>query len=238
MSSKLTPNQKRIRRRLLTVAHNAHASHIGSALSVIDIIDAVYEVKKKTEKFILSNGHSASALYVILEKFGYIPEANLIDFENHPNRDPRIGIDLSTGSLGQGLPIACGMAIADRKKKLYCLISDGECAEGSIWEALRIIHDLKIKNLILIVSVNGWGAYDPIDPSTLEKRLKGFGFHIVKIDGHNPKQVKQALKTDFPRLSIIMAATNSEQLSFLTGQDAHYYVMNDENYNLAMKLLK
>lgn len=238
MKINFNKNQRKIRARLLEIIYKFNSSHIGSCLSVIDIIDAIYLTKKSNEKFVLSNGHAAIALYIILEKQGLLKEIDLNKLGVHPDRNPQIGIDVSTGSLGQGLPIAVGMALANRKKNIYCLTSDGECAEGSIWEALRIIHDLKIKNIKVVVSLNGWGAYDPIDTTPLEKRLKGFGFDIVNIDGHDPKQIKQALTTNYSKLSLIVARTNSEQLPFLIGQDAHYYIMNEQDFNLAMKILK
>ena len=234
---KFTLNQKRLRRRVLTIINDVHTSHIGSCLSIVDILDAIYAVKKKDEKFILSNGHAAAALYVVLEKYKYLSNANLTEYGVHPDRNIEKGIDLSTGSLGQGLPITIGMALANKKKNVYCLISDGECAEGSIWESLRVIYDKKIINLKIIVSANGWGAYDPIDIKILERRFKGFGFKIVKIDGHESIQMKQAIKTNYTEPTIIFAKTISDQFPFLVGQDAHYYTMNEDDYKSAMKIL-
>lgn len=235
---KLTKNQKLLRCRLLTIINEARTSHIGSCLSSVDIIDAIYSIKKKSEKFILSNGHAAAALYIVLEKYKYLDNANLVDYNVHPDRNEKIGIDLSTGSLGQGLPIAVGMALASRSKNVYCMISDGECAEGSIWEALRIIHDQKILNLKIIASINGWGAYDPIDSKNLEKRFRGFGFKIVRINGHNQNQIINALETNYSENTIIFAKTCSEEFPFLTGLDAHYYTMKEEDYQLVTKTLK
>lgn len=235
---KFTTNQKLLRKKLLTIINDAHTSHIGSCLSTIDIIDTIYQIKSKNEKFILSNGHAAAALYIVLEKYKYLINANLTDYGVHPDRNEKKGIDVSTGSLGQGLPIAVGMALANRKKIVYCMISDGECTEGSIWEALRIIHDQKILNLKIVASINGWGAYDPINSKNLEKRFKGFGFKIVKINGHNKDQIVKTLKTNYTVPTIIYAKTSSEQLPFLIGQDAHYYTMKEEDYQLAMKILK
>jgi len=235
---KLTKNQKSLRSRLLTIINETHTSHIGSCLSIIDIVDAVYKIKKKNEKFILSNGHGAAALYVVLEKYKYLNNANLIDFNVHPDRNEKIGIDLSTGSLGQGLPIAVGMALANRSKNVYCMISDGECAEGSIWEALRIIHDQNILNIKIIASINGWGAYDPIESKDLEKRFKGFGFNIVKINGHKQDQIAKVLKNNYLKTTIIFAKTCSEQFPFLVGLDSHYCTMNEKDYQLAKNTLK
>ncbi len=238
MNIKFDKNQKKLRRRLLEVINKAHESHIGSCVSVIDLIDAVYAVKKKNEKFILSNGHAAVSLYVILEKYKYFKDLTLEKFNVHPDRNPKKGIDVSTGSLGQGLPIGIGMALANENKNVYCIISDGECAEGSIWESLRIIHDLKINNLKIIVSVNGWGAYDPISAKDLEKRIKGFGFKTIKVDGHNTQEIVQKLKTIYTESTVIFAKTCSTQFCFLKGLDAHYCTMEGNDYELAMEKLK
>jgi transketolase len=238
MKIKFDKNQKGIRRKLLGMINRAHTSHIGSCLSSIDIIDAVYSVKSKHEKFVLSNGHTGAALYIILEKYGYLKNPDLAKLNAHPDRNPKIGIDVSTGSLGQGLPIAIGMALADKNKNVYCSISDGECAEGSIWESLRIVYDLNICNLKIIVNSNGWGGYDSISEKVLIKRLKGFGFDLIIINGHKPKEIIKAFKIKNIKPIIIFAKTSSEQFSFLKGVDAHYYVMKDCDYELAMKKLK
>lgn len=235
---KLTKNQKSLRRRLLTIINEVHTSHIGSCLSVIDIIDAVFSVKNKKDRFVLSNGHAAAAYYVILEKYGYIKNANLKNLCVHPDRCIKNNIEVSTGSLGQGLPIAVGMALASKNKNVYCIISDGECAEGSIWESLRLVYENKINNLFIIASINGWGAYDPISSKNLENRFKGFGFKIEKIDGHNTKEIISKLKTRKNNPTIFFAKTASEQFKFLNGLDAHYYTMKDTDYELAMEELK
>jgi transketolase len=237
MIRNLTENQKNIRRRLLKILHTANSSHIGSCLNVIDLIDGIYAVKKKDEVFILSNGHAAAAQYIILEKYKYLKKPDVKKLGFHPNRNPQYGIDVSTGSLGQGLPIAVGMALADRRKNVYCIVSDGECAEGSIWESLRIVHDLHINNLKIIVSANGWGAYDPIFQNDLLRRLKGFGFHLVNVDGHSTSKIIQSLKTKYGRATIFFAKTSSEQLSFLKGNNAHYYIMDHRGYAAAIKEL-
>lgn len=236
---KLNSRQKKIRRRILEIINAGHTSHIGSCISVVDIIDTIYSIKTNDEKFVLSNGHSAVALYAVLEKYGLIKNPSLDNLSTHPDREVKNRIDVSTGSLGQGLPIALGIALADRTKKVYCITSDGECAEGSIWESLRVAYEQKVYNLKIIVSANGWGAYDSISISSLEKRLKGFGFSLTKINGHNPLEIKNALKEDSKRsLKIIFAETSSEQLPFLNGLDAHYHIMNKEDFALAMEILK
>src|SRR3990167_2725344 len=169
---KLNSEQKKLRIRILELSNESHLSHLGSCLSAVDLIDAIYKIKKKDEKFILSNGHAGIALYSVLEKYGYFKNPNDIKKLNiHPDMNIKHGIYVSTGSLGQGLPIALGMALADRKKNIYCMLSDGECAEGSIWEALRVANENKLYNLKIIINANGWGAYDKINLVSLIKRI-------------------------------------------------------------------
>lgn len=236
---KLTPGQKYLRRRILEVSHEVHMSHIGSCLSAIDLINAVYALKKKDERFILSNGHAGVALYAVLEKKGILDKPTLKKLHVHPDRNSELGIDVSTGSLGQGLPIAVGMALGNRKKRVFVLISDGECAEGSIWEALRIAEEEKLSNLYIIINANGWGAYDPISMPKLIRRLKGFVSNVHLADGHNLSQILSLLRrknTVGP--NVIVAKTDSDQLPFLKGLDAHYYVMTENDYKQACDLLE
>ncbi len=239
-TQKLTTAQKNNRRRIIEVSFLAKFSHLGSCLSAVDLIEGVYQVKKEQEKFILSNGHAAVAWYVILEKFGFITNPKFFQkLSVHPTRNPKIGIHVSTGSLGHGLPIAVGMALARKTDNIYCMISDGECAEGSIWECLRIISDQKIHNLKIIINANGWGAYDSIELKPLINRLKAFGFEVININGHDSNQVITALKRKVSSQPIIIfAKTKVEHLPFLKGQDAHYYVMNDQDYNQALEILR
>lgn len=236
----LSQEQKRTRLRILELSYNSNFSHIGSCLSSVDLIDAVYKTKKVQEKFILSNGHAGIALYAILEKNKLIKSKQITAKLNiHPDRNLSLGIDVSTGSLGQGLPIALGIALADKKANVYCMISDGECAEGSIWETLRLVSDKKVNNLKIIVNANGWGAYDPINTDLLVRRLKGFGMDIVEINGHNIKVVCKALNKQATKKPIIIFShTSVEQFPFLKGQDAHYYVLDEENYIKSTRLLK
>jgi len=206
---------KQMKRRILEISYKNKLSHLGSCLTVLPIIQEIYDIKKHGEKFILSEGHAAIALYCVLEKHEKRdPEYLLKKHGIHPGRDEKNGIWCTTGSLGQGLPIALGMAIADRSKNVYCMISDGESAEGSIWEALRIKTDNKIDNLKVYINLNGYGAYGKINSLQLAHRLKVFCPDIV---------IKQ---------------TSVEQLPFLKGQSAHYHIMTENDYNNAMEILK
>jgi len=237
----LTEEQKSTRRRILQISREENISHLGSCFCSVDLIDCIYQVKKKDEKFVLSNGHAGIALYAILEKYGYIKDPEITkSLYIHPDRNPKLGIDVSTGSLGQGLPIALGLAFADRKKNVYCMISDGECAEGSIWEALRIAGDNKINNLKIVVNANGWSAYDPVNLGSLIKKFIAFGFKIKEIDGNNFKEIIKTLNevVSEKEPTIIFGKTCTDQFSFLQGLDAHYYVLTDKDYKEALKLLK
>lgn len=206
---------KDLKRRIIEISYNYGKSHLGSCLTAVDIIEEIYTLKRKDEKFILSEGHAAIALYCVLEKHeGRNPEYLLKKHGIHPGRDEKNGIWCTTGSLGQGLPIALGMAIADKTKNVYCMISDGETAEGSIWEAIRIKTDNKVNNLKVYVNLNGYGAYDAIDATTLTKRLKAFCKDI---------NIKR---------------TTVAQLPFLKGLDAHYHLMTKDEYGQALELLK
>lgn len=237
---RLTPEQKKLRKRILELSHKANLSHLGSCLSAVDLIDAIYAIKNKRDIFVLSNGHAGIALYVVLEKYGYIQNEKIIKkFRVHPDRNLIYDIHVSTGSLGQGLPIALGLALADKKRNIYCMVSDGECAEGSIWEALRVGWENNLQNLKIIINANGWSAYDKVNLSYLVKRIKAFGYNILKINGHNTTDIIDSVKkAGGVNLTLIFAYTHVEQFPFLKGQDAHYYVLKNEDHNLATKLLR
>lgn len=230
---------RELHKRIIDISFKHNLSHIGSCLSVIDILDNIYYIRKNNEPVILSNGHAGLALYVTLEKYGIANAEDLfVKHGVHPNRDLENGIYTSTGSLGQGLPIAVGMAISDRNNNVYCIISDGECAEGSIWESVRISSELKLNNLKIIVNANGFGAYDPINTKSLPARFSSFGCKILEINGHNEKKLRMALKIKSQKKPLVLfAKTQVNHFSFLQGIDAHYKVMDESNYNLALEQL-
>ena len=235
---RFTEEQRSLRRRFLDVIHREKLSHMGSCLSAMDIINAVYQIKRPQDRFVLSNGHAALALYVVLEKQGLFNLDSLEGLHIHPDRDTSRGIHVSTGSLGQGLPIALGMALADRSRDVYCMISDGESAEGSIWEALRVAVDQRVMNLRIVVNANGWAAYMPIDAVALERKFHGFGYSVVTVDGHTPDALQDVFRRSAPSSpEIILAMTDSEQFPFLKGLDAHYYMMTPDDYVMAKELL-
>lgn len=193
-----------LKKRILELSYKNKLSHIGSCLSAVDIIDEIYKKKKIDEKFVLSSGHAHIAHLVVMEKYG-----KKIGKIHDIHCNTKDGCDVSTGSLGQGLPIAVGMALADRRKNVYCLISDGECAEGSIWEALRIAQEQKLDNLKVYVNMNGWSAYGSINIPMLMIQLTWF----------------------FPNINL--ATTKVEHHPALKGLDAHYHVLTKEEYEAA-----
>lgn len=198
---------KDLKKEILRISYELKLSHIGSCINAVDIIEDIYRRKDKGEVFILSSGHSALAQYVVMEKHGGEKAEFLFKKSGvHPTRFPQYGLYTTTGSLGHGLGIALGRALANREKDVYCLISDGECAEGSIWEALTIKHNYAVTNLKVYVTANGYGAYGKIKQADLEKKLEAFDrkIHFVR--------------------------TDNNMIPFLKGLDAHYYVMNEKDW--------
>ncbi len=196
-----------LKARILEIAYKHKLSHLGSYLSAVDIIDKIYSQKHPEDVFILSSGHCALALYAVLEKYENKNAENLfIKHGGHPHRCVEDGIYCSTGSLGLGLTVAVGKAIANKNRKIYVLISDGECAEGSIWESLRFIYENNINNIEVYVNVNGYAAYDKVDSKYLVDRLKSF----------------------LPSINIEYTTVN--QYPFLRGLNAHYHVMSENDY--------
>jgi len=201
-----------LERRLIDITFQERLSHLSSTLSALPIIEEIYQQRQHDEVFILSNGHAGLALYVVLEKYyGVDPVMLLHKHGIHPGRDLENHLYCSTGSLGSGLPIAVGHALARPDKNVWVMISDGECAEGSIWEALRYINDRQIKNIHVYVNINGMGAYDDIERSILELRLKSF----------------------LPRINI--RHSEPTKFSFATGLLTHYYVLKQEDYEELVK---
>ena len=200
---------KALKRRIVEVSYKLKLGHIGSCLTAVDIIKEIYDTKRADERFILSAGHAGLAWYTVIEAFGgKSAEAIFRDHGVHPDRCSDCGLSCSSGSLGHGIGIAVGMALADRSKNVYCLLSDGEMAEGSVWEALQVIREQKINNLKLYLNDNGYGAYKMTRlgalPSFIEWRFTNMN--------------------DYPE--------------WLQGQIAHYKVLDKKEYTELMRLLK
>ena len=164
-----------LERRIIDISYQERIGHLSSNLNAVNIIDEIYNEKQLTDTFILSSGHAALAWYTVLEKYEKLDAVELFHKHGvHPHRNIEDKISVSTGSLGMGITVACGYALANTNKDIYCLVSDGECAEGSVWEALRFITERNIKNLHVYVNVNGMIAYDFINKDYLCNRLKAF----------------------------------------------------------------
>lgn len=197
-----------LHRRIIDISYKKKLSHLGSCLTAVDIIDKIYHEMSEDDIFVLSSGHAALALYVVLEKYKGIDAEMLFDKHGvHPNRDVENFIYCSAGSLGNGLPIALGMALADRSRMVYCLVSDGEMAEGSIWEALRVKCEQNVDNLIIHGNFNGWGAYNPIDRDALIDRVRSFDKSFI------------IHLTELPKWSFIV-----------DDQEYHYKALNEKEY--------
>jgi transketolase N-terminal domain/subunit len=150
--------------RIIEISKKHHLAHLGSTLTAVNIIDEIYKTKQHDEKFILSAGHMGLALFVVIEKYeGVDAESIFLHHGVHPDRCEKCHLYCSTGSLGNGLPIALGMAMADRTKNVYCLISDGEAFEGTIWETANVMRRYSVTNLKVYLNYNSYSAYDIVD---------------------------------------------------------------------------
>lgn len=159
-----------IHNRILEISKKHNLSHLGSCLTAVNIIDHIYSIKEKDEKFVLSSGHAGLALYCVIEKYeGINAEDIFLHHGVHPDRCDKCKLDCSTGSLGHGLPIALGMALANKDKNVYCLISDGECLEGTTWEVANFIAKYKVTNLKIYINYNGFSAYDTINHDVISR---------------------------------------------------------------------
>ena len=204
---------KELYKRLLDICYERQLHHLGSYFSALQIIDEIYSQKKDDDIFILSNGHAVVSLYVVLEKYYGLDAVELHEkYGDHPKRNELDKLHCSTGSLGMGVTVAVGRALANPDRDVYCLLSDGECAEGSVWEALRFAYENKVTNLKLYVNANGWAAYDAVDLDYLEKRIKAF----------------------HPDVNYVR--TTVEHFG-LKGLHAHYTNFNEEQYKEALASL-
>lgn len=250
-----------IRRIILQQAKRAGVGHIGSALSVTDIIAALYgsvlsiptPEHPDRDRFILSNGHAALALYAALQVKGWLTEADLEKYcsDNsllgvHPERRVQ-GIDFCTGSLGQGLTYGAGAALAARlqqsRRRIFVLISDGECNEGSLWEAVMFAAHHHLANLVVLIDVNGQQAFgytnQVLSLHPLIERWRSFGWDAQEADGHNVEELTAkltALNTASGPPHVIIANTVAGKgVSFMEHQIKwHYWPLSDEEYRQAI----
>lgn len=234
-------------RRLLQMHFDSHVGHIGGNLSALDILLTTYhEVLTSSDQFILSKGHAAGALYVTLWSVGRLSDEDLKQFHRdntllggHP---PAHGIDdipFATGSLGHGLGLSCGVALAKRLQqqtgRVFCLTSDGEWNEGSTWESLIFARHRDLKNLTIIVDQNGLQGFGTTEEvanlSPLAEKFRSFGSTTLEIDGHDSTAIAQALSTDCSNGPLIVVAntTKGHGVSFMENRvEWHYLPLNQE----------
>ncbi len=249
----MTPNI--LRQKIVELVHKSNEGHIPSAYSIIDIIYYLYKnkIKRNKDKFILSKGHGALALYVVLNHFKILSSKTLNLYYRNNNvigGHPEIslnGIEASTGSLGHGFPTATGIAMGFKikkmlKKKIYVLVGDGECNEGPIWETAHIAANYKLDNLICIVDDNK-SSKNLLPLDNLYKKWNSFGWHVVKANGHSEKSLNRAFKNidnkKNNKPSVIIASTiKGKGISFMENQGKwHHKVPNEDELNQIIKIL-
>ena len=247
---------KSIRYEVIRLVHETGTAHLGSALSCIDILVSIYfsknglnkkvnDKKNVKDTFILSKGHAAPAFYAILEKKKYITKKTLNTYslpgsylEEHPNIKVN-GVLVSSGSLGHGLSYAAGLSLADKihnkNYKHMILMSDGECNEGSVWEAAMFITGKKLKNIITFIDCNKWQATerskDVLKFEPIKEKWKSFGWKVYEIDGHNFSSIDKVLKifkkNPIPT-AVICRTIKGKGISFMEDDNLWHYRSPDK----------
>lgn len=235
---------KQIRRDTIKLSKTHGGYHFGGSFSCIEILIALYDFAlMHNDKFILSKGHSCWPLYVILREKGYNPI-----IEGHPRRDPYNGIHCTTGSLGHGFPTAIGIAlakkIANKKGKVFVLMGDGECQEGTTWESMLIAAKYRLDNLVVIIDWNkiqGSGFVTNILPiEGLGKIAKEIGWRFSEVDGHHVLDIVTEIKqADLNKPSLVIAKTvKGKGVSFMENNPSYHAKWLDDEYEkLAMEEL-
>ena len=258
-----------VRKGIVTAVHGAKAGHPGGSLSAADIftylyfeemnIDPANPKMEDRDRFVLSKGHTAPGLYSTLANRGYFPVEDLPTLrhlgsylQGHPCLQHVPGVDMSSGSLGQGISAAVGMALgaklSDKDFRVYTLLGDGEIEEGQVWEASMFAGHRKLDNLCVIVDNNGLQIDGKIDdvcsPNPIDKKFEAFNFHVINLeDGNDMEQIRAAFKeareTKGMPTAIIAHTLKGKGVSFMEGSvDWHGKAPNDEQYEIAMKDLE
>ncbi len=252
-----------VRKGIVTAVHSAKAGHPGGSLSAADMytflyfeelnIDPANPKKEDRDRFVLSKGHTAPGLYSVLANRGFFPVEDLITLRklgSYLQGHPCVhipGVDMSSGSLGQGISAAVGMALGakmDNKEfRVYTLLGDGEIQEGQVWEAAMFAGHRKLDNLVVIVDNNNLQIDGPISevcsPYPIDKKFEAFNFHVINIDAHNFDEIRAAFKeakeTKGMPTCIIMHSLKGKGVSFMENNcDWHGKAPNDEEYAVAM----
>ena len=259
---------KEVRKDILDMVYTAGSGHPGGALSIADILTYLYFEKmnvkveepkwEERDRLVLSKGHSSPALYAVLSEKGFIPKEDLKGFrqvdsylEGHPDMKKIPGVDASSGSLGQGLSIANGMAIAgkidDKNYRVYCILGDGEIEEGQVWEAAMTSAHYKLDNLCVVVDFNGLQIDGPIDTvmnsKPIDKKFESFGFNVININGNDFDEIDRAFKlaeyAGGRPTAIIAKTTKGKGVSFMENQVGwHGKAPNEEQYKQAINDLE
>ena len=257
-----------IRKNIVTGVYSAKSGHPGGSLSAADIFTYLYFVEMNInpehpqdpdrDRFVLSKGHVAPGLYAALAQRGYFPTEDLKTLrhtgsylQGHPDMKHIPGVDMSSGSLGQGLSAAVGMALAgkmDQKEyRVYALCGDGEIQEGQIWEASMFAGSRRLDNLVVIVDNNGLqidGAVEDVcSPYPIDKKFEAFNFHVINIDGNDFAQIAaafaEARQTKGMPTAIIAKTVKGKGVSYMENQVGwHGKAPNDEEYAIAMEELE
>ncbi len=257
-----------VRKGIVTAVHSAKSGHPGGSLSAADILTYLYfeemnidpkdPKKEDRDRFVLSKGHTAPGLYSALANRGYFPVEDLLTLrhtgsylQGHPDMKHIPGVDMSSGSLGQGLSAACGMALAGKMKqqdyRVYALCGDGEIEEGQIWEAAMFAGFRKLDNLCVIVDNNNLQIDGPIDevcsPYPIDKKFESFNFHVINIDGNDFDEIKRAFDeartTKGMPTAIIAHTVKGKGVSYMENSVGwHGKAPNDEEYAVAMEDLR
>ncbi|MCM1144528.1 MAG: transketolase [Blautia sp.] len=253
-----------VRKGIVTAVYSAQSGHPGGSLSAADIFTYLYfeemnidpkEPKKEgRDRFVLSKGHTAPGLYSTLANRGYFPVEDLktlrklgSKLQGHPCMQETPGVDMSSGSLGQGISAAVGMALAgkmdNKDYRVYTLLGDGEIQEGQVWEASMFAGHRKLDNLVVIVDNNGLQIDGKIDdvcsPYPIDKKFEAFNFHVISIDGHDWEQIdaafKEAKATKGMPTAIICKTIKGKGVSFMENNAGwHGKAPNEEEYKIAM----
>ena len=256
--SKLEDISKEIRRNILFQVYNASSGHVGGALSCVDILVAIYfNLINEGDKVVLSKGHASAALYATLAEVGFFPKEELATFrklnsrlQGHPSCLKTPGVDASSGSLGQGLSIANGIALAfkmdNKDNYVYAILGDGEIDEGQIWEAAMTASHYKIKNLITFLDYNKLqidGTNDEVMRiAPVKEKFEAFGFYVQEINGHDFNEiisaVKNAKQQDKPSM-IIANTIKGKGVSFMENKcEWHGKAPKKEEYEMAIRELE
>lgn len=244
---------RRLRAAAMAALHRAQSGHPGSTLSTMDMLVALYfgGILAKNDRFLLSNGHACPALYVVLAEAGFFPTSELQKLrqlgagaQGHPHRGSLPGVEISAGSLGQGLSVGIGLAYAHKlqkkKQRVYVMMSDGEQEEGSTWEAVMLAPKLKLDNLIAIIDKNLFqidGATRDVMPALdpLADKYRAFNWDVIEVDGHDIADILKAFKKIKNGPTVIISHTiRGKGVSFMEGSTHwHAGAISDEQYQQA-----